>query len=416
MTTPRLYWLVAIGLVVLGAVAGAAAVGEVRGRGATIGDIAEVSGPISVDAQTLYRALADADATAATGFLAADGESAELRGRYLDDIAKATAALTVALRDADDADADRLRVVADQLPVYTGLIETARSNQRLGVPLGGAYLREASGLMQQTILPAAAAVFDRTNRLLTVEHRAASAVPWAALLLTLLTGAALVAAQVLLSRRSRRTFNRGLLAASLVTVLALLWSGLALHASGRHLDTGEQDGAELVRLLANAGRASLQARANESLTLVARGGGTGFEATFAAQMDELIGRNGRSGLFARAIVQAPFTDRQLIDEARDEAVRWRELHVQVRSADDGGDWDRAVELATEPGENGLTAVFGRLDAALSRALDIGNDRVERQAARAGGSLTGLTAGLVLLTGGLVAGVVFGFRPRIGEYR
>ncbi|HWS34668.1 MAG TPA: hypothetical protein VN408_18245, partial [Actinoplanes sp.] len=98
------------------------------------------------------------------------------------------------------------------------------------------------------------------------------------------------------------------------------------------------------------------------------------------------------------------------------AVLWRDLHVQVRAADDGGDWDRAVELATRPGSSGLPAVFGRMDEALAEALDIGNRRVEQQAARAGGALTLLTAGLVLFTTGLVAGVVLGFRPRIGEYR
>lgn len=416
ITTPRLYWLVAIALAVLGAMTGAGAVAEVQDRTSAIGEITEVRGPTSVDAQTLYRALADADATAATAFLAPDGESAGLRTRYLDDIAKATAALTVALRGADDRDAEHLRVVADQLPVYTGLVETARANQRLGVPLGGAYLREASELMQRTILPAATELFQQSNRLLAAEHRHAAATPWPVVLLALLTAGALLAAQMLLSRRSRRTFNRGLVAASLVTTLALLWSGTALTVSGRQLDSGARDGAGLVGLLAEAGRYALAARANESLTLVARGGGAEFEKRFAGQLDQMIGPSGESGLFALAIERAPAGDRRLIDEARDAVVHWRELHVQVRAADDGGDWNRAVELATQPGSTGLPAVFERMDDALSEAIDIGNDRVDRQAERAGEALALLSAGLVLLTTGLVAGVVLGFRPRIAEYR
>ncbi|WP_430791640.1 hypothetical protein [Actinoplanes sp. G11-F43] len=416
ISTPRLYWLTAAGLVALGVLAGAAAFGDVRGRSALITDVAGVSGPVSVDAQTLYRALADADATAATAFLATEGESATLRDRYLTDVARATAALTVALRDADGENAARLGVVADQLPVYTGLVETARANQRLGVPLGGAYLREASGLMQQTILPAAAGVLDRTSEHLAGEQEEAAGFPWAATLMTVLLVVALVAAQVLLARRSRRILNLGLVAASAVVALALLWSVIALGVSGRRLDTGRRDGTALVELLANAGRASLQARANESLTLVARGGGAEFEKTFAARMDELIGRDGTGGLFARALARAPSDDRPLIGEARDAAVRWRVLHDEVRAADDGGDWNRAVELATADGPEALPAVFARLDDSLLRALDAGNERVERQAGRAGGALTGLAAGLVVLTGGLVAAVGAGFRPRIGEYR
>jgi hypothetical protein len=416
LNTPRLYWLVAAGLVVLALATGAAAVADVRQREALITDVAERSGPISVDAQTLYRNLADADATAATAFLATDGESPELRTRYLDDLARATAALTIALRDADDEEAAWLRIVADQLPAYTGLVETARSNQRLGVPLGGAYLREASGLMQQTILPAAAEVFNSTHRRLIAEQEEAAGFPWLVTLLVLAIAAALIAAQVTVARRSRRTFNLGLVAASAITALALLWSVVALGASAGRLETGRRDGAVLVSLLANSGRASLQARANESLTLVARGGGAAFEKDFNKRLDELIGTDGQGGLFAQALAQAPASDRALIAEARDQAIRWRKLHTVVRSADNNGDWDKAVELATATGEDALPATFARLDGALTEALAVGNARVDHQAEQATSALRGLLPGLVLLTIGLVAAVALGFRPRIGEYR
>jgi hypothetical protein len=416
MSTPRLYWLVAAGLVVLALATGAAAVADVRQRSTLLADVSEVKAPISVDAQTLYRSLADADATAATAFLSTDGESPILRGRYLDDIAQASAALTIALRDADDDEAARLQVVAEQLPVYTGLIETARSNQRLGVPLGGAYLREASGLMQQTILPAAAGVFDSTHRRLVGEQEAADGFPWLTAVLLLFLAGALVAAQVLVARRSRRTFNLGLVAASLVTALALLWSTVALSASTGRLENGRGSPAEQVSVLANAGRAALQARANESLTLVARGGGATFEKQFTAKMDELIGVDGRGGLLAEALAQADDTDRAAIGQARDEANRWRTLHLEVRSADNGGDWNRAVELATAEGIDALPEVFARLDKALTDALASGNRQVNGQAEGAAGALTGLVAGFVLLTVGLVVAVGLGFRPRIGEYR
>jgi hypothetical protein len=416
LSTPRLYWLVAVGLVVLALAAGAAAVADVRQRSALLTDVSEVKAPISVDAQTLYRSLADADATAATAFLSTGGESSGLRIRYLDHIAQASAALTISLRDADDSEAARLQVVAEQLPVYTGLVETARSNQRLGVPLGGAYLREASGLMQQTILPAAAGVFDSTHRRLVGEQERADGFPWLTAFFGLLLAGGLLGAQVLLAGRSRRTFNLGLVAASGITALALLWSVVALGASAGRLETGRGSPAEQVSVLANAGRAALQARANESLTLVARGGGAAFETQFTAQMDELAGVDGRGGLLATALAQAGAGDRVFIEQARAEADEWRTLHQEVRAADNGGDWNTAVELATATGDKALPAVFARLDEALTSALTAGNEQVDRQAGDAEGALTGLTAGLVLLTAGLMAAVGLGFRPRIGEYR
>ncbi|WP_433794899.1 hypothetical protein [Actinoplanes sp. CA-252034] len=415
-STPRLYWLVAIGLVVLALITGTAAVSDVRQRSALLTDVSEVKAPISVDAQTLYRSLADADATAAAAFLSTGGESAALRTRYLDRIAQAGAALTIALRDADDDETARLQVVAGQLPVYTGLIETARANQRHGVPLGGAYLREASGLMQQTILPAAAGVFDSTHRRLVGEQEEADGFPWLTAFFVVLLAGALLWAQVLVARRSRRTFNLGLVAASGITALALLWSVVALGASTDRLETGRGSPAEQVSLLADSGRAALQARANESLTLVARGGGAGFETVFTATMDELIGVDGHGGLLAEARARAGDADRALLDQARTEANRWRTLHQEVRAADNGGDWNRAVELATATGDQALPAVFARLDEALTGALAAGNQQVDRQTDRAASALTGLIAGFALLTIGLMIAVGLGFRPRIGEYR
>jgi hypothetical protein len=416
LSTPRLYWLMLAGLVVLALATGAAAVADVRQRSALLTDISEVKAPISVDAQTLYRSLADADATAATAFLSTGGESSQLRTRYLDRITQASAALTIALRDADDEETARLRVVAEQLPVYTGLVETARSNQRLGVPLGGAYLREASGLMQQTLLPAAAGVFDSTHRRLVGEQEAADGFPWLTAFFVVLLAVALAVTQVLVTRRSRRTFNLGLVAASGITALALLWSVIAIGASAGRLETGRGSPAGQVSVLANSGRAVLQARANESLTLVARGGGATFETEFVAQMDELIGADGQGGLLASAAAQAGDDDRVFIEQARTEANRWRALHLEVRAADNGGDWNKAVELATTTGEQALPAVFARLDGALTSALAAGNRQVDQQAEGADGALTGLTAGFVLLTAGLVVAVGLGFRPRIGEYR
>ena len=417
LSTPDLYRLVTAALLVLGLGAGLAGVATVRHRAALMSDITGVSGPLSVDAQDLYRSLSDADATAANAFLANGVEPAALRQRYLDDLARATAALSVALRDAGDDDAARLALLADQVPVYAGLVETARSYNRLGVPLGGAYLQEASGLMRQSLLPAAQKLFESAQRRLTGAQRAAVGVAWAALLLGLVTIASLLAAQVLVARRTHRLFNVGLIAASLVALVSLAWSTTAFGLAAGQVETGRREGSALVSLLADARRAALQARADEALTLVARGSGAAFEQDYGAAVANLIGADGTGGLLGRALAQAPAAaDRAAIEEARGQARRWRDLHGQVRKLDDGGDYQRAVTLATGTGPDSPSTAFGRLDAAMTGALAIMNARVGRQTAHAGGALGGLGAGLVLITVGLVAAVLWGIRPRIGEYR
>lgn len=417
ITTPDLYRLVATGLVLLGLVAGSVAVATTQHRSALLRDIVAVNGPLSVGAQELYRSLSDADATASDAFLANGAEPAVLRQRYLDDIARATSALTVALAEADQEDAARLAVLADQLPVYTGLVETARSYNRLGVPLGAAYLREASGLMRQTLLPAADQVLRSAQGRLIAGQREAAGFPWAVLLLGLVVIGSLLAAQVLIARRSNRVFNRGLLAASLAALISLVWSTTAVGLAARHVETGHRDGSALVSLLADARRAALQARADESLTLVARGSGAAFEKEFGVVLTELIGVDGRGGMLAGASARAPsHADRAVIEEARGQARRWRDLHVEVRKLDDRGDYLGAVKLATAAGPESLSGRFGKLDAAISTALDQTNERVHRQAGHAGNALGGLAVALVLLTAALLTAIVVGIRPRIGEYR
>lgn len=410
LSTPDVYRLVVAGLVVLGLGAGIAGFATERYRSARMADIVEVSGPLSVVAQDLYRSLSDADATAANAFLANGVEPAALRQRYLDDVARASSGVTVALRDADDENAKRLGVIGDQLSVYTGLVETARSYNRLGVPLGGAYLREASGLMRQTLLPAARELFESAQSRLVTAQEDAEGFPWTVGLLGLMTLGSLVAAQVLVSRRTNRTWNLGLAAASVVAVLMLVWSGSALSVAGRRVEIGNRDGSAVASLLAGAHRAALQARADEALTLIARGSGAVYEQDFqvvSKSLDELLGD---------AMAQAPAGDRKVIEEARTHARRWRDLHVKMRATENGGDYPGAVRQVTATGPDTLTGAFASLDTTMTGALATMNDRVDRQAGQGSSAVNGLAAGLVVCTVGLLAAVVLGFRPRIGEYR
>jgi len=415
VTTPQLYQLVAAALVAIGIGAGAAGLHTVGHRSSALHDVGSVSGPQSADAQDLYRSLADADATAASAFLL--GEWGVQRQRYLDDLARAGAALTVATRDAGDADTAGLRRLAGQMSTYAGLVETARSYDRLGLPLGGAYLREASALMRGSMLPAAQDLFASAQRRLAAAQREATGFPWSVLVLGVAAVAALVAAHVLVARRTNRLVNVGLAAGGLVAVISLAWSIGGLGIAARQADVGRRDGTALAALLADARRAAVQAHTDEALTLIARGSGAAYEQDLVAVLDNLIGQDGAGGLLARAASLAPAdADRAAVEQARGQARRWRDLHRKVRETDDGGDYTAAVRLATTTEPDTATAVFGRLDAALTGALALADDRVARQSASAGRSLDALAITLVLLTAGLVTAVVLGIRPRLREYR
>ncbi|MFI6763748.1 hypothetical protein ACIBF5_31955 [Micromonospora sp. NPDC050417] len=380
-------------------------------------DVSVRSGPLTVQAQDIYRSLSDADATAASAFLANGVEPAALRTRYLDDITHATTTVAAALRSAEGDSAAALDVLVVQVPVYTGLVEAARTYNRQGLPLGGAYLREASALMRQTILPAAQELYRAESQRLTRAQSAVSRVPWAAALLGLALLGLLMVTQVRLRRMTNRVLNRGLLAATLASVVAFGWMAIAVTGAATRINNGAQEGSLQVGILAEARITALQARADEGLTLIARGDGAQFEQDFTVMMERLVGADGTGGLLERANRQASDeAARSTVEEARSHARAWLTTHRKVRELDDSSQHLEAVRLATGTGPDSAANAAGQLDAALARGITDGRQHFDRQAETASNILRGADLAVALLAVLLAAAGSFGLYQRIAEYR
>lgn len=406
-----------VAVAALGLVFGLVGALTMRNSVSLVRDVSVRSGPLSVQAQDIYRSLSDADATAASAFLGNGVEPAELRTRYLDDIARATATIATALRGAQGESAAALDVLVVQVPVYTGLVEAARTYNRQGLPLGGAYLREASALMRQTILPAAQDLFRAESARLVQAQRAVSSVPWAAILLGLALLTLLVLTQVRLRRMTNRVLNRGLLAATLAAAVALGWVAIAVTGAAGRINDGRAAGSSQVAVLAEARIAALQARADEGLTLIARGDGAAFEQNFTETMERLVGADGAGGLLLRAHQQAPDDSaRAVVEDARAQARTWLATHRKVRELDDGSQHLEAVQLATGSAPDSAANAAGQLDAALARGIVDGRRHFDRQAVSAADALGGADVAVALLAVLLAAAGSFGLYQRIAEYR
>jgi hypothetical protein len=394
---------------------GTAAVIGVVQRSDLVGDVHDRSGPLTVQAQLLYRSLSDADATAASAFLQGGIEPASLSRRYQRDIATASQALATAA-DSGGADAGAVSVLSVQLPIYTGLVETARTYNRQGAPLGAAYLREASALMRAKLLPAAQRLYRTETDRLDSDRGGAAMFPYIAIPLGLLLLAALVVAQVYVQRRTNRVFNPGLLAATAAGVVAMLWLGVSWAALAGHLDTGRRTGSDQLQLFAQSRLVALQARADESLTLVARGSGADFEKDFKARIADLIGKDGSGGLLGDARADASGSLRAELGATIADVKAWDAAHRRVRALDDGGKYPDAVQLAIGAGPNGAAAAFGALDSRLGHDIDAANTRFADQAAAAGDTQTGAAAGIGVLAVLAVLGAAVGIQRRAAEYR
>ncbi|WP_103354928.1 hypothetical protein [Amycolatopsis sp. CA-128772] len=418
-TTPGRLTVIAVGLVLLSLIAGLVATLSVQSRDDTISGVIDHREPLAAAAQQVYRSLSDADATAASAFLSIGTEPPELRQRYERDVAEAGAALAKAASDASDiADAAPVDVLNQSLPVYTGLVETARANNRLGYPVGASYLREASELMRAKILPAAQDLYRVDTERLIDEQDSATGFPWLATILLAALLAALVVAQIHLTRRTNRLLNVGLVVATAAVVVSLLWGAVALVVQGSLVGSGQADGSHRVDVLVRARIAALQARADETLTLVARGDGAAYEKDFGANAVQLAGPDGQGGLLgeARGLIKDGEGVTKVADatKATDD---WLKAHKEVRAQDDAGQYQEAVDFAVlEDKTDGSAPAFRRLDDSLQAAIDVGRQEFLDDTHRGDTALTFLAPGLAVLAIVAAAGVTMGIRERLREYR
>lgn len=420
-TTPGRLGLAMVGLVVLSLLTGVIGLLSIQGKASTLDDLTTHREPFSAAAQQMYRSLSDADATAASAFLSSAVEPPTLRVRYQTDIAQAGAALAVAATDiAGVSEATRpLSQLSTGIPVYTGLVERASANNAQGYPVGSAYLREADHLMQSTLLPAAQALYAVDTRRLVSAQDDATSFPWAAAVLVVVLLVALVAAQRYVRRRTNRVINLGLLVATVAVVVALVWSATGLILETVHVDQGRSAGSAPAGVLAQARTNALQARTDEMLTLVARGG-QDYTTPFNALASDVGGKDGSGGLLGQ--VRASSSDAIMtgqVNQAITAATSWFNLHNQATLANQSSKFQLAVNITLGSGGAGTAdeaAAFDKVDNALAKAIGQARSVFADQTGTASGWLTALPIGVLVLLVLAAAGVAVGLWQRLREYR
>lgn len=414
-TTPGRLRLALVALVAGSLAWGALAGFTVSHYSSAASDVLSVSEPLTLDAQQIYHALSDANDTAATAFLDGGMQPLALVSRYQADVRAASAAIEHAT--AVGGGSPDLVTLSKGLPVYAGEIETARADNRLGYPLGAAYLREASGLMNGTLLPAAQRLYTAENGRLTATGAQATGLPLAAvtIVIGLAIGYALYRTSRWLARRTNRVLNVGLLAAGVAGLVSLVWLAAAFFGARADLLTAQARGSVPVRALASADIVALQAHADESLTLIDNTGDDPYQADYTAR-HKALGPGPGSLLSAAGSAAAGSPARSAVNAAVAHAGAWNAAHAKLRAADDGGNHSVAVAsaLGTGPGDAG--GQFAAFSAAMIAGIDA-DQAAFTASARAGGNMYGgLEAGIIVLAVAMAGGCAWGLSRRLLEYR
>jgi hypothetical protein len=411
-TTPGRLVLVSI-LVVVGAVIfGAVATGAEQSRESAARAARTQTEPLLAQAASLYTALSDANATEATALLSGGLEPPSKRARYQADLRIASNALATLTRENGSATAPvALTTIANQLPVYSGLIESARANSRLGAPIGAAYLRQAVGLSASTMLPAANRIYRTEAQRLIDDYRTGTAnsslitfivASVAALILLLL-------AQRFVGRISHRILNVGMLVATVAVLAIAVWGVVGLINERNSLSSAQRNGSDSVEVLSAATVLLSRAQGDLSLTLVNRGSDTVDQTDFNSVQPVLGGLIGEISVLARRTHTGAEANRLNGDYAsylaQANLIKGREKNGLLVG-------DRGA-LALEPT---TAAISDRLSNGLNGQIRAAQERFDGTASAATSALSGLSLAIPVITVLAAVAALLGLRQRINEYR
>lgn len=403
LTTPARLWLALIAAVTAFLAVGGTCAATLATRQAAETHASGSSEQLVQSVNRLYHALAEADATAATALLIGPVPPAQLTRAYTGDVNDALSALSVASRElaGDDAASAKLAQVTEQLPLYTGYIATAQAENRLGYPVGGAYLHEASRLMHDEILPEVQSVAGEEAAAESSGQADVGGFPVWIVVVGLLALVILARVNRELRRSTRRRMNAGLAAGLLLALGVVLWSLVAATSAAGAADRAQTGFDNVAATLQDRDSLAL-ADSYQSLTLVDRGedGGTDFKEQQAA-LDAIDASklDAKAGLAYKAL--------------NDDMNR-------VAQAVQGGFYTTAVDLVVgqgaQAGQGTVNGDSAALNGELVNLFNADQAAYSTDAAAAGSALSGgLWGGLI---GGLLAALVaaYGINRRLAEYR
>ena len=378
-------------------------------------DQAERASDLVVATQDVRSALGRADAASVNAFLAGGVDQPEQRLRYSTALEDAGVALqragsaagpgpTAAPTTAPNA-AAAVSELQRLLPIYSGLIETARANNRQQLPLGAAYLRAASQLLRTEVaeqLGLLRVAGDESLR--EVDQDIVGGFGLIPLALVVVVLGVFVGTQRWLAVRTRRLLSPGLLGAGLVLLAGLVWVATSIGSSAQAAAAATAGGYDRLSALTAIRADAFDRQASSTFALVDRGARDSFNAAAATAAQNVEAR------------LAVFDDRGSgLDSSWG---RYLERSDAITAADEAGDAEGARDKVTAAisDPDSLSGRFEAFDEQVVVHLDIARQSLGSGLDQARSPLDRVrivAAVMALVAAGLAA---WGIQQRISDYR
>ena len=445
-TTPQLLMLglgatwVLIAVVFLLARSG---LSDVRGAAQTIGRDSE---PSVVYARQIGLSLANMHASVANALLLGAGNDADAWSTYQQERQTVADNLVNAAQNITYAgEKDQIQTLSENFVRYQDLVsQAAAASQAQDSSLALASFNQADDLVHNTLFPAANELARINNDALDQSYQAHRSTGVMMAIVVVLAGmvllGTLIATQVFLSRRTRRTFNPWLIGATVLTLALITMVATTLGAANEHLRGAKQDAYDSIYALTSARTLTYDANADESLWLVAQDDPR-YETSFMSKTRQISDPwltdaalqslpqyvdsqlpVPFSGYLANELNNITFVgEREAALSAASYWSKYLAIDSQIRGLERGGDHAGAVALDIGTNQGQSNWAFDTYDQYVAQLIDINQKEFDRSIQQIFSDLGGATSFgadtvlpiLSVLTALLVW---FGLQPRIAEYR
>jgi hypothetical protein len=252
--------------------------------------------------------------------------------------------------------------------------------------------------MQTSLLPNAEKIFTANLAAVDEDQRAVGSTPFIGLVLLVLVLMAIVVGSLMLSRRTNRQFNLGLVVAAVLVLVVIAWVVGATRLASNAIEHSRTDGTARFEQLAKARILAQQARTDETLLLIARGDITAGQVTFLQRIEDLTKQLDK--VYSAAIVGVN---------------GWSESHHVEVAAYLRGDYAAAVNEAISTDPNGSAAQFATVESTLRDEIEQTRTTLRDRVVTAGTMLTWSPTGTLVLMVFAAAATLVGLWPRLEEF-
>ena len=387
--------------------------------------------PVLVTTQELFSSLAEANASATAVHLSGRDEDRELRRNYEVALERSTQQLEqIAALIGDNAEAhNALQSIGAKLSRYAGLIESARTGLRTGSAAvdANATLTTALELMRTGISRDVQVLTDVTRARLDDDYGRPIVQVLLAVTVLLIALVLLIVLQRFMKARAHRLINPLVLLATISVVVAVVWLTFAERNQRADLSAGRELGFNSIALTGQIQTTAYQAKAEESLALIAGTSGADAFATFEKSAATLAPRNFDAATFTAAregttdgaglLLQASSAadnqrERAAVAEVLQRWQRYRDTNREIQQAALSGNRTQASSVALQSGNRAFTG----FNLAVESLLRDNKAEFAGELDRAHDRLRLLLIGMLILPLLALALMLWGTQQRINEYR